>query len=86
MDLKTYYAGLKRGDRLKLAKQLDLFPGSLSQMATGYTKIPPKRALSIEIITEGKVTRQELLPDDWQAYWLPEELEYTAKRRREAEQ
>ncbi|WP_336240462.1 transcriptional regulator [Citrobacter werkmanii] len=86
MDLKTYYDGLPRGERLKFAQQLGLFLGTLSQMASGYTKVPPARALAIELSTKGKVTRKELLPDDWQKYWLPEELEFTANQRNVSEQ
>lgn len=86
MDFKTYYDSLERGERLKLAKQLGVYLGSLSQIASGYTKVPAARALSIEIATGGKVTRKELLPDDWQKFWLPDELDYTDRRRIEGEQ
>lgn len=86
MDLRSYYNDLPRGERYRLANMLGMPPAYLSQIASGYVKTPPAHVLAIELITNGKVTRQELLPDDWQKYWLPEELEYTAKRRREAEQ
>ncbi|WP_239042543.1 transcriptional regulator [Citrobacter freundii] len=85
MDLKTYYDSLERGERIKLAKRLGIFLGSLSQMASGYTKIPPARALSIELATNGVVTRKEMLPTDWQKFWLPSELELTENQRREVE-
>ncbi|MFW0766715.1 transcriptional regulator [Trabulsiella odontotermitis] len=86
MDFKTYYDNLPRGERFQLAQKLGVFLGSLSQMASGYTKIPPARALSIELATGGQVTRKEMLPDDWQKYWLPSELEHTEKHWRGAEQ
>lgn len=86
MDLKTYYEQLDRGERIVLAKRLGIFLGSLSQMASGYIGIPPARALSIELATNGKVTRKELLPTDWTKYWLPSELEHTANQRNEVEQ
>ncbi|WP_237929948.1 transcriptional regulator [Buttiauxella sp. S19-1] len=86
MDFKTYYDNLERGERMKLAKELGVYLGSLSQMASGYTKIPPARALAIELATRGEVTRKELLPNDWEKYWLPSELDHTDVLRREVEQ
>ncbi|EPT5086554.1 transcriptional regulator [Salmonella enterica subsp. enterica] len=86
MDLKSYYDGLPRGERFKLARYLGVPPAYLSQMASGYVKVPPSRALSIEEATNGLVTRKDLLPDDWKKYWLPGELNYTKHQRMVGEQ
>ncbi|EBZ7585875.1 hypothetical protein EHB58_09580 [Salmonella enterica subsp. enterica serovar Hull] len=86
MQLKSYIASLDRGGVSKLAVQVGVTVSFLSQMSSGYARIPPSRALSIEIATNGLVTRQELLPNDWQRYWLKEELDFTAQRREEVEQ
>lgn len=86
MDLKTYYDGLPRGQRYKLAKELDMPAGYLCQMASGYVKVPPGRALAIERATGGLVTRMELLPNDWERYWNQDELDFTASKRSMAEQ
>lgn len=86
MDLKSYYNGLPRGHKFKLAQELGMPAGYLCQMATGYVKVPPVRALAIEDATNGLVTRKELLPDDWHKYWRLDELEHTANARREVEQ
>ncbi|HBC0585273.1 TPA: helix-turn-helix domain-containing protein [Enterobacter cloacae] len=86
MDLKSYYDGLPRGQKFKLAQELGMPAGYLCQMATGYVKVPPGRALAIEEATKGQVTRRELLPEDWHKYWLPSELEHTASTRKEVEQ
>ncbi|EAW1173096.1 hypothetical protein S922_16000 [Salmonella enterica subsp. enterica] len=86
MDLKNYYNGLPRGERFQFARYLGIPPAYLSQMASGYVKVPPSRALAIEEATNGLVTRKDLLPEDWQKYWLPGELDFTSRQRRGVEQ
>lgn len=86
MQLALYLDSLSRGDVTKFAKKIGVSVSFLSQMASGYTKIPAHRALAIEVETHGSVSRKELLPDDWQRYWLSDELDYTANRRQGAEQ
>ncbi|CAB5540389.1 Cro/CI family transcriptional regulator [Citrobacter freundii] len=86
MQLQNYVASLDRGGVSKLAVQLGVTVSFLSQMSSGYTRIPPSRALAIEVATKGLVTRRELLPNDWQRYWLEEELDFTAKNRPRVEQ
>lgn len=41
----------------------------LSQWASGARPIPLERCTPIELATDGKVTRKDLRPDDWQAIW-----------------
>ncbi|ECF2938631.1 hypothetical protein E1L19_01045 [Salmonella enterica subsp. enterica] len=86
MKLKQYTDGLSRGDLSKLAVGLGISASFLSQMASGAAKVPISRALAIEKATNGKVTRKDLLPDDWQKYWLPSELEHTESQRCGVEQ
>ena len=86
MQLQSYLATLDRGGVSKLAVKVGITVSFLSQMSSGYTRIPPSRALAIEEATNGLVTRREMLPDDWHRYWLQAELEFTASRRRGAEQ
>ncbi|MCW7764224.1 YdaS family helix-turn-helix protein [Photorhabdus sp. P32] len=38
-------------------------------MAHGYAPVPPARCFDIENATNGKVTRQDLRPHDWQKIW-----------------
>jgi DNA-binding transcriptional regulator YdaS (Cro superfamily) len=86
MQLQSFIASLDRGGVSKLAAQVGITVSFLSQMASGYTRIPPSRALAIEVATNGLVTRREMLPDDWQRFWLPSELEHTERSRNEVEQ
>lgn len=86
MQLKEYVSSMGHGDLSRMALRIGITASFLSQMASGYTRIPVSRALSIEIATNGKVTRKEMLPDTWHKFWLEDELEYTARKRREGEQ
>lgn len=86
MKLKQYTDSLTRGELSKLAIDLGISASFLSQMASGAAKVPISRALAIEKATKGKVTRKDLLPDDWQKYWLPGELDYTAHHQQRVEQ
>ncbi|MGQ3662097.1 transcriptional regulator [Citrobacter braakii] len=86
MKLKQYTDSLNRGELSKLAIDLGISASFLSQMASGAAKVPISRALAIETATNGEVTRKELLPGSWQKYWLPEELDYTARSRQGVEQ
>lgn len=86
MKLKQYTDSLTRGELSKLAIDLGISASFLSQMASGAAKVPVYRALAIEKATNGAVTRKDLLPDDWQKYWLPGELDFTLRQRQRLEQ
>lgn len=86
MHLQIYVSSLDRGGFSMLASQIGVTSSFLSQMASGYTRIPASRALAIEQATNGLVTRREMLPDDWHRYWLEEELNFTANKRSGVEQ
>lgn len=43
--------------------------GMLKQIARGYRPANAKRAVLIENASGGRVTRQDLCPDDWPEIW-----------------
>lgn len=69
MDLRAYIDGLGRGGATELAKQLEVSISYLSQLAAGTTPRSPERCVQIEQVTDGKVSRQDLRPDDWHRIW-----------------
>lgn len=61
------------GNQAALARALGVTPVVVGQwlkpnVSTGRA-VPPKQCVRIEQLTEGKVTRRELRPEDWQAIW-----------------
>ena len=63
MLLKTYVEELPRGGRKKLAIQLGVSSSYLARLLSGDRSITAERALQIESVTLGAVTRYELRPD-----------------------
>jgi DNA-binding transcriptional regulator YdaS (Cro superfamily) len=63
------YIREERGNGAALAAALDISPSYLSQLAMPGASVSPVRCVAIEAATEGKVTRKDLRPDDWQAIW-----------------
>lgn len=63
MLLKTYVEELPRGGRKKLAIQLGVSSSYLARLLSGDRSITAERALQIESVTQGAVTRYELRPD-----------------------
>lgn len=76
MDLKTYISSERGGGR-KLAAALGISPSYLSQMIGGTSSVSPERAVDIERVTEGAVTRRDLFPENWHRIW-PELTEQAA--------
>lgn len=68
MNLQSYI-NAEPGNASRLSAALEIPLSYLSQMASGYRKASPVRALSIERETDGLVTRQELRPDDYWTIW-----------------
>ncbi len=60
---------MKRGSSKALATKLEVSTSYLSQMASGIAAISPSRAIQIEQLTEGAVTRADCFPDDWETIW-----------------
>lgn len=53
--------------QIALAKAIEAAPSFVNQWVNGSRPVPAGYCVAIERFTEGKVTRQELRPDD---YWL----------------
>jgi DNA-binding transcriptional regulator YdaS (Cro superfamily) len=68
MDLKTYL-DQERGRATKLAKEMGVSCSYISQLASGESPISVTRAVRIESLTDGLVTRKEMFPDDWEENW-----------------
>lgn len=61
------------GSQLALARALHVTPVTVSQWLRPETvkgrPVPPKQCVRIEQLTQGKVTRQALRPDDYFEIW-----------------
>lgn len=68
MQLKDYLS-MKRGNAKALAVKLEVSTSYLSQMASGNAAISPARAILIEQLTDGRVTRADCFPDEWRSIW-----------------
>lgn len=66
---KTYFNGEKRGSRARMASQMDVGRSYFSQMIRGIANISPARALQIETLTQGKISRRDLFPETWKSIW-----------------
>lgn len=60
MDLKTYLEGCSQSD---LAERLGVTQGAVWQWVNGKTRITAERAIEIDLVTGGVVSRHELRPD-----------------------
>ncbi|MDM2819465.1 YdaS family helix-turn-helix protein [Citrobacter sp. Cpo102] len=67
MQLSEYFT--TRGNAKMLAKKLGISKSYLSQMASGKSAISPERAIEIECLTGGFVTRADCLPERWKNIW-----------------
>lgn len=60
------------GSQAALAKALAVTPMAVGQWASPGVhsrRVPPKQCVRIEALTEGRVTRRQLRPDDWADFW-----------------
>lgn len=69
MNLKQYIDDLPRGGASALAEAIEVPPSFLSQMASGKASVNPTYAVKIEQVTNGRVTRKDLRPNDWHLIW-----------------
>ena len=69
MNLSDYIKTQPRGSLLSLAKEIVAHPPDVSNWASGNRPVPIHHAVAIERVTAGKVTRQDLRPDDWMDIW-----------------
>lgn len=63
MDLANYVEQLPRGGKKLFAIQLGVTASYLSRLVSGDRSITAERAIQIEDVTEGIVSRAELRPD-----------------------
>ena len=68
MQLKEYCAH-ERGRQRAIAEKIDIAYAYMNQIVTGHRPIPIEYCASIELATDGEVTRQEMRPDDWHKIW-----------------
>lgn len=57
------------GGATVLAKELGVSVNTISEWATAKRPVPIIRAVEIEELTAGIVTRKQLRPDDWYQIW-----------------
>ena len=69
MILSDYLKNAPRGSLLALARRIGAHPPDVSNWASGGRPVPVHHCAAIEQATNGKVTRQDLRPDDWQKIW-----------------
>ena len=69
ITLAEYFA-LRRGNCAALAREIDISPVSLSQMANGEKWPSPQTSMRIERATKGLVSRMNLRPHDWFEIWI----------------
>ncbi len=70
MDQKKTSAAVKRaiemfGSQTALAKRIGVGQNTISYWLYEAKQVPPKRAVQLEAVTNGAVTRRELRPDLW---------------------
>lgn len=53
----------------KLARHLGVTPQAINEWKKGKRPVPAARCYQIEKATDGKVTRKDLRPNDWQTIW-----------------
>lgn len=61
------------GSQRALARALSIAPTAVGQWRKpeeeGGRPVPPKQCVRIERLTDGRVTRRDLRPDDWRDIW-----------------
>lgn len=81
MNLSNYISetGAKKSE---IARALDVSPALLHQWVTGLRPVAIHHCAAIETFTAGRVTRQDLRPNDWMQIWP----DLTKPKRRKADQ
>ncbi|CAO3955388.1 transcriptional regulator [Achromobacter mucicolens] len=57
------------GSKAALARMIDVLPQQIGNWLTRDKEIDPVYCARIETCLEGRVTRPQLRPDDWQIVW-----------------
>lgn len=63
------YLQQERGRAAALARAIGVAPTYLYQLEVGLRAVSPARAVQIERVTCGAVTRRDLRPHDWRDIW-----------------
>lgn len=71
------------GGQAELARVLQVSPPTVNQWIKGRRPVPVDKCVAIETATQGKVSRRDLRPNDWQAIWP--ELERRVKPRADSD-
>jgi DNA-binding transcriptional regulator YdaS (Cro superfamily) len=74
---KAVVKAIKLVGLTELAKRIDATPSQLSNWRSRGA--PTDKCTAIEQATDGRVTRKDLRPDDWESIW-PELAEDTNRR------
>lgn len=69
VQLLDLYRQLTPAERIAFAQAIGTTQGHLRNMAYGQRSISPLYARRIERESDGRVTRQEMLPDSWEEIW-----------------
>lgn len=69
MKLSEYLSKKGHGSAVNLASSISGYVSDVCDWAKGNRPVPPARCVAIEKATDGKVTRRDLRPDDWQLIW-----------------
>ena len=63
MTLAEYFATEPRGSKVEMALYLGITPTYMSMLINNKRRTSPEMAISIEMATQGLVTRKDLRPD-----------------------
>lgn len=74
MNLKEYLSQLARGEAAKFAQKLGVSRSYLSQLASGDAAISTERAVLMEQLSNGAISRRDLFPNSYWKKW-PELLQ-----------
>ena len=69
MQLKQYLSNLPPAEREAFAISVGTTAKHLTNAAYGYRPLDVKVCVSIESVSGGAVTRQDLKPNDWAQIW-----------------
>ena len=82
MTLSEYITAQGRGAISALAKQIGAPIPDVSRWVSGDRPVPAGRCVAIEAATGGAVTRKDLKPLTWKAFW-PELAKPQSPKRKE---
>ncbi|HYN54371.1 MAG TPA: YdaS family helix-turn-helix protein [Methylotenera sp.] len=63
------YLEITKTNQCDFAEQMNVSNGMVNQWVNGTRPIAPHQCVLIEKLTDGKVTRKDLHPDDWFDIW-----------------